>query len=138
MGRWKILDAVQESYTLQLGRYKLTLQEIIFLSFCAGVGEELLFRGMIQPWLGIFFTAFLFIGLHGYLNVKSSAHLVFGILLWGMGIVLGLLSANCGLLSAILAHMIYDIYAFMNIQKEYDNLKSKQFIRNIEDEQKEI
>ncbi|MBK7566807.1 MAG: CPBP family intramembrane metalloprotease [Bacteroidetes bacterium] len=34
---------------------------MLFLSFCAGVGEELLFRGAIQPWLGIWLTALLFI-----------------------------------------------------------------------------
>lgn len=138
MSKWEYLNEVQSKFTIQLGGYQLTLQEIVFLSFCAGFGEEILFRGMLQPWLGIFFTAFLFIALHGYLSVKSSAHLVFGLALWSMGIGLGILGAYSGLISAAIAHMIYDIYAFLNIQREYESLKSRSKINLQDNEQEEI
>ncbi|MFM2195846.1 MAG: hypothetical protein RL092_1446 [Bacteroidota bacterium] len=138
MSKWEYLNEVQSKFTLQLGGYQLTLQEIVFLSFCAGFGEEILFRGMLQPWLGVFFTAFLFIALHGYISVKSSAHLVFGLALWSMGIGLGLLGAYSGLISAAIAHMIYDIYAFLNIQREYESLKSRSKINLQDNEQEEI
>jgi len=138
MSKWEYLNEVQSKFTIQLGGYQLTLQEIVFLSFCAGFGEEILFRGMLQPWLGVFFTAFLFIALHGYISVKSSAHLVFGLALWSMGIGLGLLGAYSGLISAAIAHMIYDIYAFLNIQREYESLKSRSKINLQDNEQEEI
>lgn len=138
MSKWEYLNEVQSKFTIQLGGYHLTLQEIVFLSFCAGFGEEILFRGMLQPWLGVFFTAFLFIALHGYISVKSSAHLVFGLALWSMGIGLGLLGAYSGLISAAIAHMIYDIYAFLNIQREYESLKSRSKINLQDNEQEEI
>jgi uncharacterized protein len=138
MSKWRFLDEVQSKFTIQLGGYQLTLQEIVFLSFCAGIGEEILFRGMLQPWLGIFFTAFLFIALHGYISVKSSAHLIFGLLLWMMGIGLGLLGAYSGLLSAAVAHMLYDVYAFLNIQREYESLKTRSNLNRPNNEQEEI
>ena len=138
MSKWEFLNEVQSKFAIQLGGYQLSLQEIVFLSFCAGFGEEMLFRGMLQPWLGIFFTAFLFIALHGYISVKSSAHLVFGLALWSMGIGLGLLGAYSGLISAAIAHMIYDIYAFLNIQREYESLKSRSKINLQDNEQEEI
>lgn len=138
MSKWEYLNEVQSKFTIQLGGYQLTLQEIVFLSFCAGFGEEILFRGMLQPWMGIFFTAFLFIALHGYISVKSSAHLVFGLALWSMGIGLGILGAYSGLISAAIAHMIYDIYAFLNIQREFESLKSRSKINLQDNEQEEI
>ncbi len=138
MSKWEYLNEVQSKFTIQLGSYQLTLQEIVFLSFCAGFGEEILFRGMLQPWLGIFFTAFLFIALHGYISVKSSAHLIFGLALWSMGIGLGLLGAYSGLISAAIAHMIYDIYAFLNIQREFELLKSRSKLNLQDNEQEEI
>ena len=138
MSKWDYLNEVQSKFTIQLGGYQLTLQEIVFLSFCAGFGEEILFRGMLQPWLGIFFTAFLFIALHGYISVKSSAHLIFGLALWSMGIGLGLLGAYSGLISAAIAHMIYDIYAFLNIQREFESLKSRSKLNLQDNEQEEI
>ncbi|MFN4885812.1 MAG: lysostaphin resistance A-like protein [Bacteroidota bacterium] len=138
MSKWEYLNEVQSKFTIQLGGYQLTLQEIVFLSFCAGFGEEILFRGMLQPWLGIFFTAFLFIALHGYISVKSSAHLIFGLALWSMGIGLGLLGAYSGLISAAIAHMIYDIYAFLNIQREFESLKSRSKLNLQDNEQEEI
>ena len=138
MSKWEFLNEVQSKFAIQLGGYQLSLQEIVFLSFCAGFGEEMLFRGMLQPWLGIFFTAFLFIALHGYISVKSSAHLIFGLALWSMGIGLGLLGAYSGLISAAIAHMIYDIYAFLNIQREFESLKSRSKINLQDNEQEEI
>ena len=104
------------------------MQEILFLSFCAGVGEEIVDRGMIQPWLGIITTSFLFIGLHGYMSYSSWPKVVFGFILLLVGSILGILGEFVGLLSAIIAHIIYDIIAFQRIQGEYEKLKKKSII----------
>ena len=77
MGQWKYLDDVNFDYTLRLGIFNFSFQEILFLSFCAGVGEEIVFRGMIQPWLGILTTSFMFIALHGYLSYSSWQKVIF-------------------------------------------------------------
>jgi membrane protease YdiL (CAAX protease family) len=128
MGKWKYLDDVNFDYTLRLGIFNFSFQEILFLSFCAGVGEEIVFRGMIQPWLGILTTSFMFIALHGYLSYSSWPKVIFGLILFGVGTLLGILGAYVGLLAAIVAHILYDIVAFQRIQAEYEELKKKSII----------
>ena len=128
MGQWKYLDDVNFDFTLRLGIFNFSLQEILFLSFCAGVGEEIVFRGMIQPWLGILTTSFMFIALHGYMSYSSWPKVIFGLILFAVGTILGVLGEYLGLLSAIVAHIIYDIIAFQRIQAEYEELKKKTVI----------
>jgi membrane protease YdiL (CAAX protease family) len=128
MGQWKYLDDVNFDYTLRLGIFNFSFQEILFLSFCAGVGEEIVFRGMIQPWLGILTTSFMFIALHGYMSYSSWPKVIFGLILFAVGTVLGILGAYVGLLAAIVAHILYDIVAFLRIQSEYEELKKKSII----------
>ena len=128
MGQWKYLDDVNFDYTLRLGIFNFSLQEILFLSFCAGVGEEIVFRGMIQPWLGILTTSFMIIALHGYMIYSSWPKIIFGLILFAVGTILGILGEYLGLLAAIVAHIIYDIVAFQRIQSEYEELKKKTVI----------
>ncbi len=128
MGKWKYLEQVNFDFTLRLGIFNFSKQEILFLSFCAGVGEEIVFRGMIQPWLGILTTSFLFIALHGYMSYSSWPKVIFGLILFAVGTVLGILGEFVGLLAAIVAHIIYDIVAFHRIQSEYEELKKKTVI----------
>jgi len=128
MGKWKFLDDVNFNYTLRFGIFNFSIQEILFLGFCAGVGEEIVFRGMIQPWLGILTTSFMFIALHGYMSYSSWPKVIFGLILFAVGIILGVLGEFVGLLAAILAHIIYDIIAFQRIQAEYEELKKKTVI----------
>lgn len=128
MGKWKYLDDVNFDFTLRLGIFNFSLQEILFLSFCAGVGEEIVFRGMIQPWLGILTTSFMFIALHGYMSYSSWPKVIFGLILFAVGTILGILGEYLGLLAAIVAHIIYDVIAFQRIQAEYQELKKKTVI----------
>lgn len=135
MGKWKYLDAVNASYTLKLGGYQFSTEEIIYLSLCAGIGEEILFRGVIQPFLGLFITSFLFIAMHGYIRFKSIPEFVFGMSLFGIGLGLGLLAWKVGLLAAIIAHSLYDMVAFLRLQKDYrDRLQNSKIIQHEQEE----
>ena len=66
-----LLNEVNSSYARLLGRFRLTFSEILLISLCAGVGEEMLFRGAVQPFLGIPITSVLFVAIHGYLNPRD-------------------------------------------------------------------
>jgi membrane protease YdiL (CAAX protease family) len=83
---------------------------------------------MIQPWLGILITSFMFIALHGYMSYSSWPKVIFGLILFAVGTILGVLGEYLGLLAAIVAHIIYDIIAFQRIQAEYEELKKKSII----------
>ena len=63
-----ILDDVRIFFGNLIGGIGIRFTDIIFISLCAGIGEEILFRGFIQTYLGIWPTAVIFVAIHGYLN----------------------------------------------------------------------
>ena len=85
---------------------------IVVVSILAGVGEELLFRAALQPWIGIWSTSLLFgiahsgtARLHEGISPGKLAYLVFAI---AAGVLLGLLYQSAGLLASMTAHAAYD------------------------------
>jgi membrane protease YdiL (CAAX protease family) len=81
------------------------------------VGEEILFRGAIQPFLGVAVTSVLFVAVHGYLNPKDWRLSVYGVFMT-IGIAwLGYLAETQGLLSAIIGHTIIDVYLLIYLQR---------------------
>jgi hypothetical protein len=96
----------------------LNLLDKIFLSFCAGFGEEILFRVGVQHWLGIWITSILFIAIHGYLNPKKWRLSLYGILLLPFILSLGYWFSPMGIWFCIAAHFSYDLMLFISIDKE--------------------
>lgn len=89
--------------------------DAIFASFCAGIGEEIFFRGALQYYLGIWGTAILFVLIHGYLNPKHRNLFLYGLYMIFVSAGFGYLCQYSGLLSAIVAHIIFDIYMFWHL-----------------------
>jgi len=85
---------------------------IFIASLLAGVGEEVLFRGTLQPWLGLWWASLLFVLVHlphiltRPLGLGSVSYLLF---VFGMALVLGYLFTHFGLVSAVTAHAIFDL-----------------------------
>lgn len=121
IGKW--MKASEEAAAKQIGFMlkRHTVQDLllnlVLVAVFAGVGEELLFRGVLQrlfiklfknPWAGILITAFIF----------SAIHLQFYgfIPRFILGILLGLLYWYSGSLwPAIIAHFVYDAFAVVMI-----------------------
>lgn len=82
------------------------------VSVFAGIGEELFFRGALQPVIGIWLTSLLFVALHGYFKFRSWKHIVFGLLMFLLSIGLGVLYERAGLVAAMTAHVVYDYVMF--------------------------
>ena len=95
-----------------------TLQ-IVFISICAGIGEELFFRGAIQPLLGVWLTAILFVLLHGYLNPFNMPLTIYGLYMVLVIGVLGLMTEYFGILSAIISHTIIDIILLKELSRAH-------------------
>ncbi len=74
----------------------------------AGIGEELLLRGAIQPRMGILLTAALFALLHTQYGLSFVNLGVFGI-----GVLLGLERKYFGTTAAIITHALYNFIAVM-------------------------
>ena len=85
---------------------------IIYVSVCAGIGEEILFRGALQHWLGILVTAILFVVVHGYLNPRDRRLSLYGVFLVAIMIPFRLAAARWGLIAPMVAHAVIDIVLF--------------------------
>jgi hypothetical protein len=108
----------KQFYSEKIGYLKLNLPLIIFISLCAGVGEELFFRGGLQPLLGLWPTSVLFVFIHGYLNPRNWRISVYGAVMVFMIAGMGYLFQTVGLISAMTAHAALDLLLFLDLQKE--------------------
>ncbi len=117
------LKKTEEKYAQLIQKLNLSHAQIIFISFCAGFGEELLFRGSVQPLLGIWITAVIFVAIHGYLNPLNWKISVYGIFMTGAIALLGYCTDYIGLLSACVAHMMIDVVLFYHLAKGRDAIE---------------
>lgn len=99
-----------------------TWYDLVLLAALAGFGEELLFRGTLQPWIGRLHPAAGLIGvnvLFGLLHALTPAYAMMAAL---FGLYLSWLAAGPGepnLLRPIVAHALYDYLAFVLVVREY-------------------
>lgn len=102
------------SSQLQLIRsMKLNLWDILFLSLCAGIGEELLFRVGLQHWIHPVLASLVFVAIHGYLIPNDWSVTRYGLLIFGFITTLSYaVSGPQGLWFCIAAHASYDFILF--------------------------
>ena len=92
---------------------RVSATQIAVISLAAGIGEELLFRGVLQPELGLVTASVVF----GLLHMGGSGTLAFGCWAMVMGAALGGLAIwTGGLLAPIVAHAVYDAAAMSYIR----------------------
>lgn len=100
---------------------KLGMPAIVFISLCAGVGEEALFRGGLQTFLGDYLGAPLAIVLSS--AVFAAIHLgkpVITLLLLVVGLIFGTGFWLTGsLLAVMIGHALYDIWALRYLHCEF-------------------
>lgn len=111
------LSDVQEKYSKVIAGLKLNEWQIIFISLCAGFGEELLFRGAIQPLIGLWITAIIFVAIHGYLNPRDWKMTVYGVYMTIAIAALGYYTDYIGVVGASLAHAGIDYVLFKHLIK---------------------
>lgn len=113
-----IREVLSDFYIFEaISKLRFSQFDRIQVSAFAGVGEELLFRGAIQPLLGNVTTSIIFVGIHGYFKFKSVGHILFGLTLLGLSLMLGLLYEYIGLVAAMTAHAVYDMVMLRLVQQ---------------------
>jgi uncharacterized protein len=97
---------------------------ILFISLCAGVGEEALFRGGLQTWLSGYVGPLPAIALSA--AIFALVHLgrpVITAMLFVVGALFGVVFWLTGSLFAVmLAHVLYDIWALRYLHREFVRL----------------
>lgn len=136
------MESVTKSFMGLFAHLDLKIWDIVFFSFCAGVGEEIFFRGGLQPLvsdlisslfksfdqlpmlesinglqtaLGIWLTAIFFVLIHGYLNPKNWRMMLYGIILTLIVVGMGYLFDWYGIWAAAAAHFIFDVVMFRHL-----------------------
>jgi uncharacterized protein len=97
--------------------------ELLALALLAGLSEELLFRGVLQPWIAAGWgeTA----GLVGSNLIFGLAHIItptYALVAGLVGVYLGLLlelEGEANLLIPITTHAVYDFLAFLIVVREF-------------------
>jgi len=85
-----------------------SLRGAIVLGTSAGIGEEILFRGALQPRYGVLLTSLLFAIVHVQYGFSLDVLAVFLV-----GIVLGIERERLNTTSSIITHVVYDVLAVL-------------------------
>jgi hypothetical protein len=112
-----IFKAISNHQERMLKSLQLNWGDIIFMSFCAAFGEEILFRVSLQTWFGPWLTSIIFIAIHGYFNPRSFKKSLLGISLLPFILILAYGYEVLGLWFCIGAHFSYDLLMFQGALK---------------------
>jgi membrane protease YdiL (CAAX protease family) len=112
----KTTKSIAENYS----RLDLSGWNPIWIAVAAGFGEELLFRGALQPLIGIWLASVLFVLLHvrAYrMNNLSKRVLIQSISIFCISVALGFVAAYAGLITAMLVHTSMDVVGLFAIRR---------------------
>lgn len=111
--------------TLGARLYRCHWSDLLILATIAGFSEEVLFRGLLQPWLenltsltaGLLLSNVVFALVHAVTPMYAILAMLMGLYL-GMGLDYG---GERNLLTPIVIHAFYDFIAFIVILRDYRN-----------------
>lgn len=89
--------------------------DMLLVALLAGWSEELLFRGIVQPLIGIWLTSLLFVIVHGVVDVRDKSKRTFGVFVFCGSMIMGLIYQYSGLAAAMAAHATYDFVILLGL-----------------------
>lgn len=93
------------------------LIDLALISLAAGWGEELFFRGVLQPRIGIVLASVAFVVVHGVHRARTvRGRLTLGAFLFAASTGLGALCSARGLAAAMAAHATYDLAVLLAVR----------------------
>ena len=113
----KLLEEATEKYKSMVDDMDINIFTAVFLSICAGVGEEFFFRGVLQQFTGVWITAIIFVAIHGYLNPKNWKLSLYGLFLVLYSAMLGLFCESISIWFSVYSHLFFDLVLFLSIKK---------------------
>lgn len=113
-----LLRPTLTKYGYLIQSLQLNFFQVLFLSVCAGVGEEILFRGSLQHWGGPIITSIVFVAIHGYLDPRDWRITIYGIFMTTVIILISYLYSYVGIMSSISAHFAIDVVLLYFLSKK--------------------
>jgi membrane protease YdiL (CAAX protease family) len=104
---WRTTDA--EAIELLFG-FVVGPVGAVITSIVAGLGEELVFRGVLQPRLGIFLPALMFTSVHAFqYDFDALVQVLF------LGVILGYIRKRTNTTTSAIVHGGYDLALFLEV-----------------------
>ncbi len=113
-----VFDELPDKMETMIKNMNLKWFDTVFLSLCAGIGEELLFRVGVQHYCGIWVTSIVFVAIHGYLNPFNWRKSLYGLIVLPFILLISYGYEHFGLWFCIGAHFSYDLVLFVAITKK--------------------
>ena len=113
--RARVFDTIPVTIETMVKNMRLTIVDCLFLSLCAGIGEEILFRSGVQFYLGPILTSLLFVSIHGYLSIVKWRQSLYGLTVLPFILLLSYGFDFFGLWFAVAAHAAYDFVLFLSM-----------------------
>ena len=92
----------------------------LWISLSAGIGEEILFRGALQPILGIWWASFIFTLAHfwsGQFHSMNWQKLIYAASVFIAGLFLGYVFLEIGLVAAMVAHAVVNVVSLFTARR---------------------
>jgi membrane protease YdiL (CAAX protease family) len=103
-----------------VSRLDLDALNPLWISLSAGIGEELLFRGALQPILGIWWASFIFTLAHfrsGQFHSMNWQKLIYAASVFIVGLFLGYVFLEIGLIAAMVTHAVVDVVSLFTARR---------------------
>jgi membrane protease YdiL (CAAX protease family) len=92
----------------------------LWISLSAGIGEELLFRGALQPVVGVWWASVIFMLAHfrsGQFHSMNWQKLIYAASVFIAGLFLAYVFLEIGLIAAIVTHATVDVVSLFTAQR---------------------
>jgi membrane protease YdiL (CAAX protease family) len=103
-----------------VSRLDLSALNPLWISLSAGIGEELLFRGALQPIVGIWWASFIFTLAHfrsGQFHSMNWQKLIYAASVFIAGLFLGYVFLEIGLIAAMVTHAVVDVVSLFTARR---------------------
>ncbi len=116
-----IFETIPLPVTKVMRELNLNWKDAVFLSLCAAIGEELLFRVGVQHYLHVVTTSVIFVAIHGYFGLKPLKKSLYGLIVLPFILAIGYGYETFGLWFSISAHFAYDLVLFAQFLNQTEN-----------------